>query len=149
MKLSSLTYAEGSRKNRKRIGRGEGSGRGGTSTKGHKGQKSRAGASIPAWFEGGQMPLIRRIPKYGFKNRNRVAYAPVNLSRLSKLVEAGKIDPKQDVTPEVLASAGAISKNDRVKILGVGDLSIALNVRVHAVSASAKQKIEAVGGSVA
>jgi len=149
MKLSSLTYTPGARRPRKRIGRGQGSGHGGTSTKGHKGQKSRAGASIPAWFEGGQMPLTRRIPKFGFKNRNRVAYAPINLARLSKLVEAGKIDPKHDVTPEVLLSAGAISKNDLVKVLGVGDVSVALNVRVHAVSASARQKIEAAGGSVA
>ena len=95
------------------------------------------------------MPLTRRIPKYGFKNRNRVSYAPVNLSRLGRLVEAGKIDPKQEVTPEVLVSAGAVGKKDRVKILGVGELTVALNVRVHAVSASAKQKIEAAGGSVA
>lgn len=149
MKLSSLTYTPGARRPRKRIGRGQGSGYGGTSTKGHKGQKSRAGASIPAWFEGGQMPLTRRIPKFGFKNRNRVAYAPVNLARLSRLVEAGKIDPKEDVTPEVLLSAGVISKNDLVKVLGVGDVSVALKIRVHAVSASARQKIEAAGGSVA
>ncbi|HUF09077.1 MAG TPA: 50S ribosomal protein L15 [Rhodothermales bacterium] len=149
MKLSSLTYTPGARRPRKRIGRGQGSGYGGTSTKGHKGQKSRAGASIPAWFEGGQMPLTRRIPKFGFKNRNRVAYAPVNLARLTRLVEAGKIDPKEDVTPEVLLSAGVISKNDLVKVLGVGDVSVALKIRVHAVSASARQKIEAAGGSVA
>ena len=95
------------------------------------------------------MPLTRRIPKYGFKNRNRVEYAPVNLARLSKLVDAGKIDPKKDVTPEVLASAGVISRNDRVKVLGVGELTVALNVRVHAVSENAKRKIEAAGGSVA
>ena len=149
MKLSSLTYTPGSRRARRRLGRGQGSGRGGTSTRGHKGQGSRSGASIPAWFEGGQMPLTRRIPKYGFKNRNRVEYAPVNLARLSKLVEAGKIDPKKDVTPEVLASAGVISRNDRVKVLGVGELTVALNVRVHAVSENAKRKIEAAGGSVA
>lgn len=149
MKLSSLTYTSGSRKQRKRIGRGQGSGRGGTSTKGHKGQKSRAGASIPAWFEGGQMPLTRRIPKYGFKNRNRVAYAPVNLARLASLVESGKIDPKQDVTSDVLKAAGVVSRNDLVKVLGVGEIGVALNVRVDAVSAAAKEKIEAAGGSVA
>jgi large subunit ribosomal protein L15 len=149
MKLSTLSYEPGSRRKRKRIGRGQGSGRGGTSTKGHKGQKSRSGASIPAWFEGGQMPLVRRIPKFGFKNRFRVEYAPVNLARLSELVEAGKIDPKQDVTPETLVSAGVVSKTDRVKVLGVGDLSVALNIRVHAVSATAQQKIEAAGGSAA
>ncbi len=149
MKLDSLTPSPGSRKARKRIGRGQGSGRGGTSTKGHKGQKSRAGASIPAWFEGGQMPLTRRIPKYGFKNRNRVAYAPVNLARLAKLVDEGKLDPTQDVTTRALVAAGVVGKNDVVKVLGNGDLTIALNVRVDAVSASAKQKIEAAGGSVA
>lgn len=149
MKLSSLTYTPGARKQRKRIGRGQGSGKGGTSTKGHKGQKSRAGASIPAWFEGGQMPLTRRIPKYGFKNRNRVAYAPLNLSRLTKLIESGKIDPKQEITTDVLKSAGVISKTDRVKVLGVGEIGVALNLRVDAVSAAAKEKIEAAGGSVA
>lgn len=149
MKLSRLTYNPGARRPKKRIGRGQGSGRGGTATRGHKGQGSRSGASIPAWFEGGQMPLTRRIPKYGFKNRNRVSYAAVNLSRLSKLVEGGKIDPKSDVTPEVLVAAGVVSKNDRVKVLGNGELTVALNVRVHAWSASAKEKIEAAGGSVA
>jgi large subunit ribosomal protein L15 len=92
---------------------------------------------------------MRRVPKYGFKNRNRVEYAPINLSRLSTLVAEGKIDPSADVTPEILVSAGAVKKADRVKVLGVGDLSVALNIRVHAVSATAKQKIEAAGGSVA
>ena len=149
MKLDTLSYAPGSRRKRKRVGRGQGSGHGGTSTRGHNGQKSRSGASIPAWFEGGQMPLTRRIPKGGFTNRNRVEYAPINLTRLNELVEAGKIDPKQEVTPEVLISAGAIDKNDRVKVLGVGSLNVALTIRVHAYSASAKEKIEAAGGSVA
>jgi large subunit ribosomal protein L15 len=149
MKLNSLKYAPGARRQRKRVGRGQGSGRGGTATRGHKGQQSRSGASIPAWFEGGQMPLTRRIPKYGFRNRNRVEYAPVNVARLARLVEDGKLDPKQDVTAEVLAAAGVVSKNDKVKILGGGALDVALNVRVHAVSASAKEKIEAAGGSVA
>lgn len=95
------------------------------------------------------MPLTRRIPKYGFKNRNRVAYAPVNLARLASLVESGKIDPKQDVTSDVLKAAGVVSRNDLVKVLGVGEIGVALNVRVDAISAAAKEKIEAAGGSVA
>jgi large subunit ribosomal protein L15 len=149
MDLSNLKYSDGARKAKKRIGRGQGSGRGGTSTKGHKGQKSRAGASIPASFEGGQMPLVRRIPKFGFKNRNRVEYKPVNVARLDALVEEGKLDPKAEITPEVLYSAGVIDSKDRVKVLGRGEINVALTVRVHAVSASAKEKIEAAGGSVA
>ena len=148
MDLSNLKYNDGARKSRKRIGRGEGSTRGGTATKGHKGQKSRAGASIPAWFEGGQMPLVRRIPKFGFKNRNRVEYKPLNLTRIAELVEAGKVDPKQDLTPEILSDLGVIRKKDRVKILGAGEIKIPINVRVHAVSKKAKEKIEAAGGSV-
>ncbi len=148
MDLSNLKYNNGARKNKKRIGRGEGSGRGGTSTKGHKGQKSRAGASIRASFEGGQMPLVRRIPKFGFKNRNRVEYKPINVARLDALVDEGKLDPKAEITPEVLVGLGVVQKRDRVKVLGRGVINIALNVRVHAVSESAKQKIEAAGGSV-
>ena len=149
MDLSNLKYNEGARKSRKRIGRGEGSGRGGTSTKGHKGQKSRAGAKIPASFEGGQMPLVRRIPKYGFKNRNRVEHKPINVARLDSLVDQGRLDPKADVTPEVLFGLGVIKKNDRVKVLGRGEINVALNVRVHAVSETARQKIEEAGGTVA
>lgn len=147
MDLSNLKPAEGSTKNRKRIGRGQGSGHGGTSTKGHKGQKSRSGASIPAWFEGGQMPLQRRVPKYGFKNRFRVAYDAINLSRLSALVEAGRLEDGAAVTPEVLQSLGLGGKNGRIKILGDGDLSTRLDVSAHAFSKSAREKIEAVGGS--
>jgi len=149
MDLSNLKPNAGARQSRKRIGRGEGSGHGGTSTKGHKGQKSRAGASIPAWFEGGQMPLVRRIPKFGFKNRNRVEYKPLNLTRLVELVDAGKLDPKSEITPEVLVGLGVIRKKDRIKVLGNGDISVALKIRVHAVSETAKQKIEKAGGSVA
>jgi large subunit ribosomal protein L15 len=149
MDLSNLKYNDGARKSRKRIGRGEGSGRGGTATRGHKGQKSRAGAKIPASFEGGQMPLVRRIPKYGFKNRNRVSYKPVNVARLDALVDEGRIDPKETVTPEILAAVGVIRSSDKVKVLGRGEISVALDLRVHAVSAAAKQKIEAAGGSVA
>ena len=148
MDLSNLQPAKGSTKSKKRIGRGEGSGKGGTSTKGHKGQKSRSGASIPAWFEGGQMPLQRRVPKFGFKNRNRVEYAPINLGRLSRLLEENRISEGDAVTPETLVSLGLTDKRDRVKILGDGEFSAKLDVAAHAFSASAKEKIEAAGGSV-
>lgn len=147
MDLSNLKPAEGATKSRKRIARGVGSGYGGhSSTKGNKGQKSRAGASIPAWFEGGQMPLQRRLPKGGFKNRFRVEYRPVNVARLQDLVDAGKIDASQPVTPEVLIAAGVIGKGDLVKVLGGGDLSASLQVSAHKFSASAKAKIEKAGG---
>lgn len=147
MDLSNLKPAKGSTKNRKRIGRGQGSGYGGTSTKGHKGQKSRSGASIPVWFEGGQMPLQRRLPKYGFKNRFRVAYDAINLSRLSELVEAGRLEKGAAVTPDSLTSLGLGGKNGRIKILGDGDLSVKLDVTAHAFSKSAREKIEAAGGT--
>ncbi|NNF56716.1 MAG: 50S ribosomal protein L15 [Rhodothermaceae bacterium] len=148
MDLSKLTPAKGSTHSRKRIGRGEGSGKGGTATKGHKGQKSRSGASIPVWFEGGQMPLQRRLPKYGFKNRNRVAYDPVNLSRLAALVEEGRVSDGADVTPEVLGTLGIGGKHGRYKILGDGELGAKLNISAHAFSESAREKIEAAGGTV-
>ena len=148
MDLSKLKPAKGATKSRKRIGRGQGSGYGGTSTKGHKGQKSRAGASIPVWFEGGQMPLQRRVPKYGFKNRNRVAYDPVNLSRLVTLLEEGRLAEGASVTPETLRSLGLGGKHGRYKILGNGDLAKKLDVSAHAFSQSAREKIEAAGGTV-
>jgi large subunit ribosomal protein L15 len=147
MDLSKLRPAKGSTKSRKRIGRGEGSGHGGTSTKGHKGQKSRSGASIPAWFEGGQMPLQRRVPKFGFKNPFRVEYAPVNLSRLATLVEEGRIETGATVSPTTLQGLGLVGKRDRVKILGNGELSAALTIEAHAFSKSAQEKIEAAGGT--
>ena len=143
MDLSNLKPAKGATHSKKRIGRGEGSGKGGTATKGHKGQKSRAGASIPAWFEGGQMPLQRRVPKFGFKNPNRVAYAAVNLSRLSRLLDEGRLAAGASVTPETLVALGLTDKKDRVKVLGDGELSAKLDVAAHAFSASAKAKIEA------
>ena len=148
MDLSKLKPAEGSTKSKKRIARGVGSGYGGhSSTKGNKGQKSRAGASIPTWFEGGQMPLQRRVPKFGFKNRFRVEYRPVNVARLQELVAAGRIDASQPVTPEVLVANGVAGKTDLVKILGGGDLQVALQVSAHKFSASARAKIEKAGGS--
>jgi len=148
MDLSNLKPAKGSTQCRKRIGRGVGSGYGGHSaTKGNKGQKSRSGASIPSWFEGGQMPLQRRVPKGGFKNPFRVEYRPINLSRLNEYIEAGRLDPSEEVTPKRLVEIGAVRKADLVKILGSGTLEQALKVTAHAFSASAKTKIEAAGGA--
>jgi large subunit ribosomal protein L15 len=149
MDLSNLKPAKGSTHKRKRIGRGVGSGYGGhSSTKGNKGQKARAGASIPVWFEGGQMPLIRRVPKFGFKNPFRKEYRAINLSQLARLVEEGHIGADVAVTPEVLASVGLVRKADNVKILGGGELTTKLTIQAHAFSATAREKIEAAGGSV-
>ncbi len=149
MDLSNLKPAKGSTKSRKRIGRGVGSGYGGhSSTKGNKGQKSRAGASIPVWFEGGQMPLQRRLPKFGFKNRFRVEYKAVNVARLQQMVDDGSLDPSVPVTPELLRETGQIGKGDLVKILGSGELTSVLQVSANAFSASARKKIEDAGGSV-
>lgn len=145
--LGNLTPAEGSRKKRKRIGRGQGSGRGGTSTRGHKGAQSRSGYKRKVGFEGGQMPLYRRVPKFGFTNLNRVEFAPVNISRLEELIEKKKLS-EGEVTPDTLYAAGVISKRSmKVKILGSGDVKSKLNVTAHAFSASAKEKIEAAGGT--
>ena len=148
MDLSKLTPAKGSTHSKKRVGRGQGSGLGNhTVGKGHKGQKSRSGGKVPTWFEGGQMPLQRRVPKFGFKNRNRVAYDPINLSRLSALVEEGRVESGATVSPETLKALGIGGKNGRYKVLGDGDFSARLDVRAHAFSASAKEKIEAAGGT--
>jgi large subunit ribosomal protein L15 len=148
MDLSNLKPAKGSTKKKKRIGRGVGSGYGGhSSTKGNKGQKSRAGASIPVWFEGGQMPLQRRVPKYGFVNPFRVEYRPINVARLQELVTAGVIDASADVTPAILIEVGVLGKNDLLKILGSGSIESGLQISAHAFSASAKEKIEAAGGT--
>jgi len=143
MNLSSLQPAEGSIKNRKRIGRGTGSGRGGTSTRGHKGAKSRSGYSSKAGFEGGQMPLQRRVPKFGFKNINRVEYTGVNLDVLQSLVEANNV---QTIDFSFLKTHGLVSKNDKVKILGRGELSSTVEVHAHAFSKSAIESIEKAGG---
>ncbi len=145
MGLSNLTPASGSTKSRKRIGRGEGSGRGGTSTRGHKGQKSRSGYSKKIGFEGGQMPLQRRVPKFGFKNPFRVEYHGINLDTLQKLADDKKV---KTVTPEVLVENGLANKKDLVKILGRGELKAKLEVTAHGFSASAQSAIEAAGGSV-
>jgi len=144
--LSNLTPAEGSRKKTKRIGRGQGSGHGKTATKGHKGAKSRSGHKFKLWFEGGQMPLSRRIPKFGFKSRNREEVQAVNVQSLEELVVEKRLSGSV-VNPEVLYSLGLISKkNDPVKILGNGDLKARLEVIAHAFSKSAVAKIEAAGG---
>ena len=145
MDLSTLKPAAGSTKNKKRVGRGEGSGSAGTAGKGHKGQKARSGGGVPTWFEGGQMPLQRRVPKYGFKQRGRVAYDPVNLGRLARLVQDGTLD--STITPDSLSAHGIGGKNGRVKILADGQISTALTIHAHAFSASAKEKIEAAGGT--
>jgi large subunit ribosomal protein L15 len=145
MDLSNLKPTVGSTKTRKRIGRGPGSGLGGTSTRGHKGAKSRSGYSRKIGFEGGQMPLQRRLPKFGFKNINRVEYKAINVSTLQSLAEAKGVDV---IDINVLKEAGFVSGKDLVKILGNGKLTSKLTVSAHAFSASAKEAIEAQGGSV-
>ncbi|MFA6597723.1 MAG: 50S ribosomal protein L15 [Ignavibacteriaceae bacterium] len=145
--LSNLKYAKGSRKNRKRIGRGEGSGHGGTSTKGMNGQHSRSGAKFRAWFEGGQMPLQRRIPKFGFTNIFKKEVQIINVSDLQKL--ADRISLPKVITVEVLEQYGLLSsKKLPLKVLGNGELKAKLTLEANAVSQSAKAKIEAVGGSI-
>jgi large subunit ribosomal protein L15 len=144
MSLNKLKPAEGSVKSTKRIARGEGSGHGGTSTRGHKGAKSRSGYKSKIGFEGGQMPLQRRVPKFGFKNPNRVEYNGINLDTLQALVDNGKVS--ENLTVAALIENGLIAKSDRVKILGRGELTAKLNVEAHAFSASAKAAIEALGG---
>lgn len=146
MNLNSLKPAEGSVKSRKRIGRGQGSGYGGTSTRGHNGAKSRSGYSRKIGFEGGQMPLQRRVPKFGFKNINRKEYQGINLDTLQSLVDNKKIT--DTVTVDILINAGVITKNDMVKILGRGELKSKLNITVHKFTATAKEAIEALGGAV-
>jgi len=144
MDLSNLKPAEGSVKKRKRIGRGEGSGKGGTSTKGHKGQKSRSGYSRKIGFEGGQMPLQRRVPKFGFKNINRKEYKAINVGTIQELAEKQKVDT---IDIEVLVNAGMVKKNDLVKILGNGKLTKKLEIKAHAFSKSAIEAIEKAKGS--
>ena len=145
MDLSNLKPAKGSVKKDTRIARGQGSGKGGTSTRGHKGQKSRSGYSKKIGFEGGQMPLQRRVPKYGFKNRNRVEYKAINLSSLQALAEKRNLD-RIDV--ETLIESGLVSKNAKVKILGNGTLTRKLDVTAHAFSVAAQKAIEEAKGTV-
>jgi large subunit ribosomal protein L15 len=145
MNLSNLKPAKGSTKNRKRIGRGTGSGRGGTSTRGHKGAGSRSGTSTKVGFEGGQMPLQRRVPKVGFKNPNRVEYTGVNLDVLQALTEKYTLT---SVDFDTLKEHGLASRNDLVKILGRGELKAKLEVKAHAFTATAQKAIEAAGGTI-
>jgi len=143
MKLNSLKPAKGSVKNRKRIGRGQGTGRGGTSTRGHKGAKSRSGYSKKIGFEGGQMPLQRRVPKFGFTSPNRVEYKAINLSAIQQLADEAKVK-KADV--KTFVEHGLAGKNDMIKILGNGELKAKVDVTAHAFSGSASKAIEAAGG---
>jgi large subunit ribosomal protein L15 len=143
MKLNNLTPAEGSVKNNFRRGRGQGSGGGGTATQGHKGAQSRSGNKKKRGFEGGQMPLQRRVPKFGFKNINRINHTGVNLDAIQRIVDAKNIT---EITHEVLMQNGLASKTSLVKILGRGELKSKVNITVHAFTATAKAAIESKGG---
>tara|TARA_B100000902_G_C27164574_1_gene840508 strand:+ start:57 stop:512 length:456 start_codon:yes stop_codon:yes gene_type:complete len=148
MELSNLTPNKGSIKSKKkRIGRGQGSGKGGTATRGHNGAKSRSGYSKKLGFEGGQMPLQRRIPKFGFKNINRVEYQPVNLDALQLLIDNKKVK-KKTIDINTLIENKLVGKNDLVKILGRGDLKTSITVEAHKFSESAKKAIEKAGGEI-
>ena len=144
MKLNNLTPAAGSKGREKRIGRGEGSGHGGTSTRGHKGAQARSGYSRKLGFEGGQMPIQRRLPKFGFTNPTRVEYKAINVAMLQSLAESHNLSV---ITIDTLREAGFINKNQLVKVLGNGELTVKLEVSANAFSKSAIAKIEAVGGT--
>ena len=144
MELHNLKPAEGSTKKEKRIGRGQGSGHGGTSTRGHKGAKSRSGYKSKRSFQGGQMPLQRTVPKFGFKNINRIDYKGVNLSSLQSLAEENSLTV---IDLQLLQDAGFAGKNDKIKILGNGELKLKLDVKAHAFSKSAKEAIEKLEGT--
>ncbi|WP_242926701.1 50S ribosomal protein L15 [Pontibacter vulgaris] len=143
MYLSALQPAEGAIKSRKRIGRGTGSGRGGTSTRGHKGAKSRSGYSQKSGFEGGQMPLQRRVPKYGFKNINRVEYKAINLDVIQSLADNST---ETIFNFDFFKAHGLVSKNDKIKVLGRGELNKAIEIHAHAFSQTATTSIENAGG---
>ena len=145
MNLSNLQPAEGSTKNRKRIGRGTGSGRGGTSTRGHKGAGSRSGYKSKVGFEGGQMPLQRRVPKVGFKLINRTEYVSVNLDAIQAMSEKYNLT---EISFDTFREHGLASKNDLIKVLGRGELTAKLNITAHAFSGTAQKAIEAVGGAI-
>lgn len=144
MDLSNLKPAKGSVKKNKRLGRGQGSGSGGTASRGHKGAKSRSGNSKKFGFEGGQMPLQRRVPKFGFKNPNRVEYHGINLDTIQRLVDEHKV---KEITPAFLLEKSIIGKKDRIKILGRGELNAKLTIEAHAFSKTAREQIEAKGGA--
>lgn len=144
MKLESLRPASGSTKNKKRIARGAGSGKGGTATRGHKGAQSRSGYSKKIGFEGGQMPLQRRVPKFGFKNNNKIVSKPINLDDLQKLSETKNLT---EITPEVLRENGLAGKGDTIKVLGRGELKAKLTIKAHKFSKTAQEAIEKAGGT--
>lgn len=143
MNLSNLRPAKGSVRERKRVGRGQGSGMGGTSTRGHKGAQSRSGYSRKVHFEGGQMPLQRRVPKFGFKNINRVEYKPLNLDSIQALVDETKATV---IDMDFMLQHGLVSKKDLVKVLSRGELTVSVEIHAHAFSSSAKEAIEKAGG---
>ncbi|HHB79509.1 MAG TPA: 50S ribosomal protein L15 [Saprospiraceae bacterium] len=145
MKLNDLRPAKGAVHSTKRIGRGQGSGRGGTSTRGHKGQKSRSGYSRKRGFEGGQLPLQARLPKRGFNSRNRIAYVPLNFSRIQEIAEKYNLD---NITLDVLRDNGILRKNELVKILAYGELKKGVSVEAHAASKKAVELMERFGGSI-
>ena len=145
MKLHNLK-APDSHKKRKRVGRGQGSGMGEQSGRGHNGQKSRSGSKVKAWFEGGQMPLQRRVPKFGFTNPFRTEYQAVNVQKIADFVEAGKLG--DTITIADLVNSGLADDNDRIKLLGTGEIDTKVSIEVHACSGSAREKVEGVGGSV-
>lgn len=146
MNLHNLESPKPNKKTRKRLGRGQGSGHGAESGKGHNGQKARSGAKYRAWFEGGQMPLQRRVPKFGFKNPFRREYTALNVARIAEFIESGKLSEK--ITIADLITARLIDKNERVKLLANGDITTKVEIEVHAYSETAKSKIEAAGGTV-
>ncbi len=146
--LSNLKPAKGSVKKEKRVGRGPGSGHGGTSTRGMNGQKSRSGDKYRPWFEGGQMPLSRRVPKRGFKSPFKVEYQPLNLTKLVEFVSKNNL-VDQPITPELLYEKKVVgSKNKPIKVLGEGEVNVKLDLTIHAISQSARQKIESAGGTI-
>lgn len=147
MDLSNLKAPKPNKKNRKRIGRGQGSGHGShTVGRGHNGQRSRSGFKVRFWFEGGQMPLQRRVPKFGFKNPFRTEYAALNVSDIERYIESGKLDNK--ITVSDLRNAGIISKGELVKLLGDGEITQKVEIEVHDFSESGKKKVEDAGGTV-
>lgn len=146
MDLSNLKAPIPNRKGTKRVGRGQGSGRGEQSGRGHNGQKSRSGHKQRAWFEGGQMPLQRRLPKFGFKNFNRTENRGINVHTIAEFIEAGKLDSK--ISIEDLINSGLAHKNDTIKLLGRGDLDQKIEIEVHAASKSAEDKVEKAGGTL-
>lgn len=146
--IGNLKHSEGAKHSKKRIGRGQGSGHGGTSTRGHKGQKSRSGATVAIGFEGGQMPIARRVPKFGFSNhRFKKNFQTINLGILQKFIDAGRIEAS-DISYETLRATGILKTKDAIKILGNGDIKTAITVSNVTLSASAISKIEAAGGTI-